>query len=94
LWAPFLLAHKAAGAASARHSLPLFIGRDEISAKARTQSRRGNALCRLIFSEDIGMGGARTGSTLKRDDYRHRALALCLGMIFSENRFTLFRIMP
>jgi hypothetical protein len=25
---------------------------------------------------------------------RHRALACCLGMIFSENRFTLFRIMP
>src|SRR6185312_17563288 len=25
---------------------------------------------------------------------RHRALAYCLGMIFSENRFTLFRIMP
>jgi hypothetical protein len=25
---------------------------------------------------------------------RHRALASCLGMIFSENRFTLFRIMP
>jgi hypothetical protein len=24
----------------------------------------------------------------------HRALAPCLGMIFSENRFTLFRIMP
>jgi len=24
---------------------------------------------------------------------RHRALALCLSMIFSENRFTLFRIM-
>jgi hypothetical protein len=24
----------------------------------------------------------------------HRALASCLGMIFSENRFTLFRIMP
>jgi len=23
----------------------------------------------------------------------HRALALCLSMIFSENRFTLFRIM-
>jgi len=34
---------------------------------------------------------------LKRDDFemnRHRALALCRGMIFSENRFTLFRIMP
>jgi hypothetical protein len=33
----------------------------------------------------------------KRDEFRmnrHRALALCLGMIFSENRFTLFRIMP
>jgi len=24
---------------------------------------------------------------------RHRALGLCLSMIFSENRFTLFRIM-
>jgi hypothetical protein len=34
---------------------------------------------------------------LKRDEFRmnhRRALALCLGMIFSENRFTLFRIMP
>ena len=34
---------------------------------------------------------------LKRDELRknrHRALALCLGMIFSENRFALFRIMP
>ena len=32
----------------------------------------------------------------KRDEIRlnrHRALALCLSMIFSENRFTLFRIM-
>jgi hypothetical protein len=33
---------------------------------------------------------------LERDEIglnRHRALALCLSMIFSENRFTLFRIM-
>jgi len=33
---------------------------------------------------------------LKRDEIglnRHRALALCLSMIFSENRFTLFQIM-
>jgi hypothetical protein len=33
---------------------------------------------------------------LKRDEIgmnRHRALAYCLSMIFSENRFTLFRIM-
>jgi hypothetical protein len=33
---------------------------------------------------------------LKRDEIgtkRHRALAPCLGMISSENRFTLFRIM-
>jgi hypothetical protein len=33
---------------------------------------------------------------LKRDEIgtnRHRALALCLRMIFSENRCTLFRIM-
>jgi hypothetical protein len=35
-------------------------------------------------------------TTLKRDEIglnRHRALAPCLSMIFSENRFTLFRIM-
>jgi hypothetical protein len=34
---------------------------------------------------------------LKRDDFRmnhHRALVLYFGMIFSENRCTLFRIMP
>jgi hypothetical protein len=34
---------------------------------------------------------------LKRDDFssnRHRALAPCLSMIFSENRCTLFGIMP
>jgi hypothetical protein len=42
---------------------------------------------------------AKTGRyfALKRDEIRmnrHRALALCFGMIFSENRFTLFRIMP
>jgi hypothetical protein len=35
-------------------------------------------------------------SPLKRDEIRlnrYRALALCLSMIFSENRYTLFRIM-
>jgi hypothetical protein len=35
-------------------------------------------------------------AALKRDEIRlnrHRALALCLSMIFSENRYTLFRIM-
>src|SRR5262249_36102157 len=35
-------------------------------------------------------------SSLERDGIglnRHRALALCLSMIFSENRYTLFRIM-
>jgi catechol 2,3-dioxygenase-like lactoylglutathione lyase family enzyme len=34
--------------------------------------------------------------TLKRDEIgmnHHRALGCCLSMIFSENRFTLFRIM-
>jgi hypothetical protein len=33
---------------------------------------------------------------LKRDEIkmnRHRALGYCLSMIFSENRYTLFRIM-
>jgi hypothetical protein len=36
-------------------------------------------------------------AALKRDDVginSHRALAPRLGMIFSENRFALFRIMP
>ena len=36
-------------------------------------------------------------ATLKRDGIwlnHHRALASCLSMIFSENRCTLFRIMP
>ncbi|WP_210380252.1 hypothetical protein, partial [Borreliella burgdorferi] len=36
------------------------------------------------------------GERLKRDEIslnRHRALDSCLGMIFSENRFALFRIM-
>ncbi|MCA6111850.1 hypothetical protein [Bradyrhizobium cenepequi] len=35
-------------------------------------------------------------NALKRDEMRmnhHRALGCCLSMIFSENRFTLFRIM-
>jgi hypothetical protein len=35
-------------------------------------------------------------TALKRDEFRsnrHRALAYCLRMIFSENRCTLFRIM-
>jgi hypothetical protein len=38
----------------------------------------------------------RQFASLKRDEIklnRHRALASCLSMIFSENRFTLFRIM-
>jgi len=36
------------------------------------------------------------GGSLKRDEIglnHHRALASCLSMIFSENRYTLFRIM-
>jgi hypothetical protein len=36
------------------------------------------------------------GACLKRDEIgmnHHRALGCCLSMIFSENRFTLFRIM-
>jgi hypothetical protein len=37
-----------------------------------------------------------SASVLKRDEIwmnRHRASGLCLSTIFSENRFTLFRIM-
>jgi hypothetical protein len=47
----------------------------------------------VLPGEDAPLSSA----VLKRDDFgmnRHRALARCLGMIFSENRFTLFRIMP
>jgi hypothetical protein len=39
---------------------------------------------------------SKSPDVLKRDEIglnRHRALALCSSMIFSENRFTLFRIM-
>jgi hypothetical protein len=39
---------------------------------------------------------ADDGAHIKRDEIglnRHRALAFCLSMIVSENRFTLFRIM-
>jgi hypothetical protein len=46
------------------------------------------------MSENVGAVGRRRG--LKRDGFRmnhHRALVYCLRMIFSENRFTLFRIM-
>jgi hypothetical protein len=38
----------------------------------------------------------RSNATLVRDDFssnRHPALALCLSMIFSENRYPLFGIM-
>jgi hypothetical protein len=38
----------------------------------------------------------RKGSVLERDDFssnRHPALSFCLSMIFSENRYPLFRIM-
>jgi hypothetical protein len=38
----------------------------------------------------------RLGTTLEQDDFssiRHPALSFCLSMIFSENRYPLFRIM-
>ncbi|MBZ0138977.1 MAG: hypothetical protein K8H87_04285 [Pseudorhodoplanes sp.] len=46
----------------------------------------------------IGADREKTGkrSRLKRDDFspnRHLALAFCLSMIFSENRFSRFGIM-
>jgi hypothetical protein len=50
-----------------------------------------------IQAEPIGVYVyRREPRELKRDEIRldrHRALALCLSMIFSENHFTLFRIM-
>src|SRR5262245_49853318 len=49
------------------------------------------------FAHNCAAKQANFGSgTLKRDEIgtnRHRALGLCLSMILSENRFTLFRIM-
>jgi hypothetical protein len=58
---------------------------------------------RPAFNGTEGLGKRRAGirilqssAPLKRDEIGlngHRALALCLSMTFSENRFTLFRIM-
>jgi hypothetical protein len=60
---------------------------------SRTASRRSGA---VLFDQCRVEQVCRGPKFLKRDELkmnRHRALALCLGMIFSENRFTLFRIM-
>jgi hypothetical protein len=43
-----------------------------------------------------GSNMAPISASLERDDFspdRHPALSFCLSMIFSENRYTLFRIM-
>ena len=55
------------------------------------------AQCR-IYSKYLGLQikAAEEGLLAKRDDFssnRHPALALCLSMIFSENRYALFGIM-
>ncbi|MVT50419.1 hypothetical protein GPL17_07920 [Bradyrhizobium yuanmingense] len=66
-------------------------------------SRRRRATC-ACSNPSPGLQKQRSGdeaaprrsSALKRDAIRmnrHRALGCCLSMIFSENRFTLFRIM-
>jgi hypothetical protein len=58
------------------------------------QSRRSRR--RGAFAEDHAAIGAQGSPLLKRDEIgmnRHRALGCCLSMIFSESRFTLFRIM-
>jgi hypothetical protein len=49
-----------------------------------------------LKAADDRAAAERALESLKRGDLRmnrHRALDLCLRMIFSENRFTLFRIM-
>jgi hypothetical protein len=51
---------------------------------------------RQTKDQSLGSDSIRTEKALKRDEIglnRHRTLALCLSMIFSENRYTLFRIM-
>jgi hypothetical protein len=56
----------------------------------RRKTRRSTEQTR---SDRCGRGICRS---LKRDGLRlnqHRALSFCLSMIFSENRYTLFRIM-
>ena len=48
-------------------------------------------------TREMRRSARKVPAPLKRDEIgmnRHRALALCLGMIFSENRCALFRIMP
>jgi hypothetical protein len=57
---------------------------------------RSRVFDRPLSREAAAFQAEMTPARLKRDEIglnRHRALALCLSMIFSENRFTLFRIM-
>ena len=82
---------------------------DDDRARARAIGRRGRGKAAGEARQFQGnfrvnqwqrgayMRAPRQKHALKRDEFRmnrHRALALCLGMIFPENRFTLFRIMP
>jgi hypothetical protein len=50
----------------------------------------------LMLRGETAQSSTGFGRTLERDDFssnRHPALSFCLSMIFSENRFPLFRIM-
>jgi hypothetical protein len=54
--------------------------------------------CKLAANDPafIKLASIRIGCVLEQDDFssnRHPALSFCLSMIFSENRFPLFRIM-
>jgi hypothetical protein len=61
--------------------LPRRIERDLLGTAPRSARRNSRIVaCIMLKRDEIGLN-------------RHRALAPCLSMIFSENRFALFRIM-
>jgi acyl dehydratase len=82
---------------------PYFVSKGEIIQFAKQYDARPfhideEAAARSVFA-GLTASGAHTFAifiSLKRDEIgmnRHRALGYCLSMIFSENRFALFRIM-
>jgi hypothetical protein len=85
--------------------LPLSFGKGEIVAAVHCRQnlsplftgrcQRLHGVRRLSARHHAAIASGET-APLKRDDIgmnRHRALAYCLSMIFSENRFTLFQSM-
>jgi hypothetical protein len=68
---------------------------ERVVADDQVEIADGGSLGAVALRQTLD-GDARHSSTLERDDFssnRHHALAFCLSMIFSENRWPLFGIM-